>query len=524
MNDDDRFLETETELYEHAPCGYVSTLPDGLIVKINRTFLSWLGLEREQLVGKRRFRELLTIPGQIFFENHFHPILLMQSRVNEVALDLKIPGGQPLPTLITGTLKRDESGAPMVIRLTVFNATERRAYEQALLNKTKELNRLNARKNELLGMAAHDLRTPLGAISTYSNLLASEIGQSLSPIHREFLDTILDMSAFMSDLITDILDVASIESGSLRLDQKPLTIEPILRRAVSINGVLARKKGIKIENNVEETETFCLVDHRKIDQVLNNLLGNAIKYSHSGSTIHVSMKIDGDDVTIAIRDEGQGIPADELEKIFTPFKQGSVRSTAGEHSTGLGLAIVQSIVMGHGGKIWVTSKVGEGSTFSFTVKRSDANETFKEKEIIAEKGNGPNIPDAPRVLVVEDNAINQRIISMMLGKLGTEIIVAANGQDALALFEKIEIDLILMDCQLPLMNGYEATAAIRDVEQTNGRKRTPIIALTASEAEADRQRCLAAGMDDFLPKPTGFSQLEKLLERWLKRDETSPCS
>lgn len=517
MSNGDIYHETDADLYDHAPCGYVSTQPNGIIVRVNQTFLSWLGLEREQLVGKRRFRELLTLPGQIFFENHFHPILLLENRVNEVALDIKIPGGQPLPTLITGTLKRDATGAPVIIRLTVFNATERRAYEQALLKKTKELNQLNVRKNELLGMAAHDLRTPLGAISAYSNLLASEVGPTLSPIHREFLNTILDMSAFMSDLITDILDVTSIESGSLRLDRKPQPIEPLLRHAVTINAVLSRKKGITIESDLGSAETFCLIDHRKIDQVLNNLLGNAIKYSHSETTIKVSLEVDAEHVTIAIRDQGQGIPAEELEKIFAPFKTGSVRGTAGEHSTGLGLAIVHSIVTGHGGTIWVTSTVGEGSTFSFTLSRCAA----PEAPAAVPAPTSPNVAsanDTPlQVLVAEDNPINQKLVTRMLMKLGAEVQIAQNGREVLALLEKSQPDLILMDCHMPELDGFEAVTAIRAAEATNGGKRLAIVALTAGDEESDRRRCLAAGMDDFLQKPPTLAQLGQTLERWGKR-------
>jgi signal transduction histidine kinase/ActR/RegA family two-component response regulator len=512
---DDVYQETDAELYEHAPCGYVSAQPNGIIVRVNQTLLSWLGLEREQLIGKRRFQELLTIPGQIFFENHFHPILLVESQVNEVALDLKIPGRHPLPTLVSGVLKRDESGAPFVTRFTVFNATQRRAYEQDLLKKTKELNLLNARKNELLGMAAHDLRTPLGAISTYSNLLASEVGHILSPIHREFLDTILDMSAFMSELITDILDVTAIESGSLRLDRKSKAIEPILRRAISINAVLSRKKGITIEHDLDEGETFCLIDHRKIDQVLNNLLGNASKYSHSGTTIKVSLRIDSDQVTIAIRDQGQGIPADELGKIFTPFKMGSIGATAGEHSTGLGLAIVHSIVTGHGGKIWVTSAVGVGSTFSFTLSRSAPPELPAEK-LAGASAVLPAISRATRVLVAEDNVINQKVATLMLTKVGADTVIARNGREVLALLKQADPDIVFMDCQMPEMDGYEAAAAIRAIERAGDGKRLPIIALTASNAESDRQRCLAAGMDDFLEKPLKISHLEEMLKRWVR--------
>ncbi len=516
MNDD-VYQETEAELYEHAPCGYVSTQPNGIIVRINQTLLSWIGMEREQLVGKRHFRELLTIPGQIYYENHFHPILLLESRVNEVALDLKIPGRHPLPTLVIGMLKRDASGAPTVMRFTVFNATDRRAYEQDLLKKTKELNLLNARKNELLGMAAHDLRTPLGAISTYSNLLASELGNTLSPIHREFLDTILDMSAFMSVLITDILDVTAIESGNLRLDCTSQAIEPILRRAVAINGVLSRKKGITIQNDMPEGETFCSIDRRKIDQVLNNLLGNAMKYSHAGTTIKMSLGIDSDQVTIAIRDQGQGIPAEELERIFTPFKSGSVGATAGEHSTGLGLAIVKSIIAGHGGKIWVTSTVGEGSTFYFALSRSAAPQSIAQNQGGENQGvSGKSVP-VVRVLVAEDNVINQKIVRLMLTKLGAETHIAQNGREVLALLQRADLDLVLMDCQMPEMDGYETSAAIRALERAGGRRRLPIIALTASDTDSDRERCLAAGMDDFLQKPPKLTELGKMLERWARK-------
>lgn len=517
MSDVDIYQETDAELYDHAPCGYVSTQPNGIIVRVNQTFLSWLGLEREQLVGKRHFRELLTLPGQIFFENHFHPMLLLQSRVNEVALDIKIPGGQPLPTLITGTLKRDASGAPLIIRLTVFNATERRAYEQALLKKTKELNLLNARKNELLGMAAHDLRTPLGAISTYSNLLASEVGPVLSPVHREFLNTILDMSAFMSDLITDILDVTSVESGSLRLDRKPEAIEPILRHAVNINAVLSRKKGIAIKSDIGNGETFCLVDRRKLDQVLNNLLGNAIKYSHSNTTIKVSLEAGADQITVAIRDQGQGIPAEELEKIFTPFKTGSVRGTAGEHSTGLGLAIVHNIITGHGGKVWVTSQVGEGSTFSFslsTCARPEAPAAVPEP-VSPSLASGRDTPI--RILVVEDNPINQKLMIKMLTKLGVEVQIAQNGREVMTLLENAHPDLILMDCHMPEMDGFETTKAIRSAETATDRKRLAILALTAGNEDSDRERCIEAGMDDFLQKPPTLAQLSKMLERWVPR-------
>jgi len=509
--DGDLLHESEAELYDQAPCGYLSARPDGLIVKVNQTFLSWLGLEREALIGKRRFQELLSIPGRMFFESHFHPIVLARSRIDEVALDLKLQGGQTLPTLVTGVMKRDPAGAPAVLRLTIFNATERRAYEQALLKKTRELDLLNARKNELLGMAAHDLRTPVGAIYSFSTLLASEVGPTLSPIHREMLDTIIDASAFMSELITDILDVASIESGSLRLARKPEAIAPFLRRVVAMNAMLARKKGIVIDVELGDGEAYGLVDARKIAQVLNNLLGNAIKFSQINTSITVGMAADPEWVTISVRDEGPGIPAEETGKIFTAFRTGSARGTAGEASTGLGLAIAHSIVAGHGGKIWVESSVGAGSTFSFTLPRA-----APPAEAPPPSSRVTRPPRAIRVLLADDNGVNQKIGKLMLERLGAAVSLAGSGREALALLDREDFDLVLMDCHMPEMDGYEAAAAIRSNERrAGGRKRTPIIAMTANAAEDDRRRCLAAGMDDFLQKPARQDQLAEVIHRWV---------
>lgn len=509
MQREDPWQESEADLYEDAPCGYLSALPDGLVVKANRTFLSWVGVERDALIGKARFQSLLSVPGRVFFESHFRPILLAEGRVDEVAFDLKLPAGRALPVLVTGVLGRDADGAPAVVRLTVFNATERRAYEQALLRKTRELDLLNERKNELIGMVAHDLRTPLGAISAYSNLLASELGPTLSPAHRELLDTILDLSAFMSALVTDILDVSSIESGRPRLDRRPRPVAPVLRRAAQIHAVLARKKGIAIEVRAEEQGVFCAIDARKIDQVLNNLVGNAIKFSPRGGRVELSLSAGPDEVAIAVADQGPGIAPGEIERIFAPFATGSARGTAGETSTGLGLAIAQSIVAGHGGQIRVTSTPGAGATFTFTLPRC-APPPDEERPPESSVG----APLRPlRVLLAEDNTVNQKLVTRMLARLGAEVAVAGTGRDAVARLEREAFDLVLMDCRMPDMDGYEAAAAVRAREGASGRARVPILALTAG-AEDDRARCLAAGMDDFLQKPTSLDQLSAALRRW----------
>jgi signal transduction histidine kinase len=235
-----------------------------------------------------------------------------------------------------------------------------------------ELAQLNEQKNRLLGMAAHDLRSPLGAILSFSEFLQADAGAGFSEEHREFIAIIHSSSEFMLNLINDLLDVSSIESGQLKLNLGPGELAELVARSVSLNRVLAQKKGITIDYAVPSGDLPpMLFDSGKIEQVLNNLLGNAIKFSHAGTAIEVSVQVGVNAVTVAVRDQGQGIPADELSRLFRNFGTTRVRGTAGEPSTGLGLAIARKIVEGHGGTVAVDSTVGQGSTFSFSLPTLD---------------------------------------------------------------------------------------------------------------------------------------------------------
>lgn len=239
--------------------------------------------------------------------------------------------------------------------------------QREMAKKNAELEQLNEQKNRLVGMAAHDLRNPLGVILSYSEFLETEAAAVLNEEQREFVTTIKETSEFMLRMVTDLLDVAAIEAGRLNLDRQPADLAQIIRRNVTLNRVLAAKKHIAVEFEPPASQPKLTVDAGKVEQVLNNLIGNAIKFSHRGSRVRVRMTCANEAVTVAVQDEGQGIPASELSKLFKPFSTLSVRSTGGEHSTGLGLAIARRIVEGHGGRIWVDSEVGKGSTFSFTL-------------------------------------------------------------------------------------------------------------------------------------------------------------
>lgn len=230
-----------------------------------------------------------------------------------------------------------------------------------------ELERLNRLKNQFLGMAAHDLRTPIGHILSCSDFLREEAATVLTGEELEFVSIIRSSSEFMLHLIDDCLDVSSIESGHLRLDRRLSDPRKLLERNVGLNAVLAQKKHIQVAIQIDGALPMLSLDEGKITQVLNNLISNAIKFSQPGTAVAVCAVAEGGGVRIAVRDQGAGIPESERHKLFQPFGKTSVRSTAGESNTGLGLAIVRRIVEGHGGRIWVESEVGVGSVFIFTL-------------------------------------------------------------------------------------------------------------------------------------------------------------
>lgn len=242
--------------------------------------------------------------------------------------------------------------------------------QRELAKKNAALAALNEQKNRLLGMAAHDLRNPLGVIMSYARFLNRMAGAKLDEKELQFVAQIEKSSQFMLRLLEDLLDVSQIESGKLALHLAPLDLAALVENNVALNRVLAGAKQIDIALELPAGLPAVEADATKIEQVLNNLVSNAVKYSHAGTAVRVSVGADDKEIVVAVRDQGQGIPEAELSKLFQPFSKTSVKSTAGEKSTGLGLAITRKIVEGHGGRIWVESRVGEGSTFSFSLPLS----------------------------------------------------------------------------------------------------------------------------------------------------------
>ncbi|MCA1564414.1 MAG: HAMP domain-containing histidine kinase [Acidobacteria bacterium] len=239
--------------------------------------------------------------------------------------------------------------------------------QREVIKRNIELERLNEVKNQFIGVAAHDLRNPLQVIEGYSQILLDKHFGELTPEQHKFISVIRKNSDFMLNLITDLLYISKIEAGKLQLELKETDLIALLERNVELNRLMAGQKQINILFTRREELPALVIDAPKIEQVLNNLISNGIKFSHPGTTVEVRASKGEKEVVVSVRDEGQGIPADEIDRLFIPFENLSVKSTAGEQSTGLGLAIVKRIVEGHGGRIRVQSERGAGSNFSFSL-------------------------------------------------------------------------------------------------------------------------------------------------------------
>ncbi len=391
------------------------------------------------------------------------------------------------------------------------------ANTQRRLHKTNAtLGRLNEEKNLAIGTLAHDLRNPLSAVMNYSELLLEHL-KDIPFEQREMLEHIFSSSNFMQRLIDDILDVSRIEAGKLMLDLQPSSIFELIEHCVSLARLGASQKDISIRLALPTADPppVLELDPVKIEQVLTNLISNALKFSPRGSHVMVNAELTEAQLAVSVSDEGPGIAKDKLHRLFLPFSTMGSPTTGQEKSTGLGLAIARRIVDGHGGHLQVRSEVGRGSTFEFTLPR--------ERKAPARATRQPGAASRPspgpvRVLLADDNRTNRTVTRKLLERLGCIVTDVTNGKELLnAWSETEELDLIVTDLEMPQMGGLEAAEAIRREENQEGRPKTPIIGLTAHTVSASRGACLDAGMDDVIAKPIDARLLKKIIEQFTAR-------
>ncbi len=399
--------------------------------------------------------------------------------------------------------------------------THRKNVEEALAAAKAAAEAANQAKSQFLTNISHELRTPMNAIL---GMIDVALPKAVDPTVQDCLQTAKGSADLLLTLLNELLDSAKIESGKLELESAPFSLRRMLDQITRVLSMRASEKGLCFYCRLpDETPDAIMGDRTRLQQVLLNLAGNAIKFTERGE-VEIGLHALSHDGTVclefAVRDTGIGIPPSNIDRLFEPFSQADASMSRRFGGTGLGLSISKNLVEMMGGRIWAESEMGKGSTFHFTVRLPLAKELPSDFEAPVA------LPTAAcrqlRVLLVEDNPANQKLATYILQDRGHVVEIAGDGQEALCLTDQNRYDVILMDVQMPGMNGLEATAAIRKREAED--QRVPIIAMTAHAMKGDRDRCLSAGMNAYLSKPVDAQEMIGLVESLANDAEPVPQS
>jgi PAS domain S-box-containing protein len=368
--------ESTDDLYEHAPCGYLSLLPDGVIGRVNTTFAEWTGFSKDELVGRRRFPELLTVGGRIYYETHFEPLLRMQGQAREIAFDLALRNDARLPVLVNAR-QRDYPNVGAVTRITVFDATDRRRYERELLAARQRAEQEARAKADLVATLSHDVRSPLSAITTAIALLEKS---SPTAQQAKYIRVLQSSTSHALTLVNNLLDLGRLEAGRAPVQEDTFSLRDLVEEvAARARAAALQRTGLDVTTHVDETLPDALIgDRAQIGQVLTNLMMNAVKFTELGLVALVlherHVTTDRATLDVSVIDTGIGIPPDRLPGIFEEYSQASEEIGKKYGGTGLGLAISRRILRLYGSDLNVTSTPGQGTTFAFalTLKRPTA--------------------------------------------------------------------------------------------------------------------------------------------------------
>jgi PAS domain S-box-containing protein len=483
------------------------------------------GLPPDRLLGQNRKaileKDALNAPALI--EEHLAQ-LAAHLPFRNFEYRIRLDGNDIRWVAVSGLTHFDSAGQFAGYRGTGTIISARKAIEENLRLATQLAQAANLAKSRFLATMSHEIRTPMNGIMGMAQMLLSPNLNERQ--QHQYARTILSSGQTLMMLLNDILDLSKIESGKFQLDLSVMKPATLLHDIQIFFSGAAQAKGLQLEDHWHgSTSQRYLADGHRLRQMISNLVGNAIKFTPHGQVRMEARELAHDDTSVrlefSVSDTGVGIAPDKLDLLFKPFSQADSSTTREYGGSGLGLSIVRTLAQAMGGEVGVQSEPGKGSRFWFQV-----NARWVTDHENGRRFEHPPLPPMPafsldpklngQVLVVEDNPVNCLVIESLLTKLGLHVSLVHDGQQAVDYVTKNAWpDLILMDLQMPVMDGYSATKNIRQWESTNKRAPVPIIALTADAFEEDRQNCHAVGMNDFLTKPVSIDALRRALARWL---------
>ncbi len=473
---------------------------DGIIRDVNDKFTAISKYTKEDLLAHEMKLVNSSYHSESFFENLWTTI--QSGKVFRTEIKNKAKDGSYYWVDSTIIPFVDENKVPFQYVAIQSDITAKKASEDQLVKAKQEAENSLKIKEEFISNMSHEIRTPMNALIGFTDLL---LETELTDEQREHLITIKNSEKLLLTLINDILDLAKLESGKIQLEDLPFNIHDTLHEVVKLLNVNAKDKGIELELFINSKVPQMIIgDTTRVQQILLNTVGNAIKFTDKGEvSIYVKSLVTNQRevvLTFDIKDTGIGIPEDKLSTIFDSFEQANQSTTRLYGGTGLGLAIVKKLVTSMNGEVLVESEVGVGSTFKIRIPFRTTQNTGSIAQILPIKKQEELGPLNFKILLVEDNKTNQILANTRLTRWNCDVKIANNGQEALELLEQHEFDIVLMDIQMPVMNGFETTIAIRNSENKNYTQ-IPIIAMTAHASHSEAEKATKIGMNDYIFKP-----------------------